>query len=1479
MLDALRSSYRRRAIPLLLGLAVTGTALAGRPAMSPARRFTPAPGAEINNIRFSNGLSVDTRTGATDAPAGLRADPAAPGPQLSIVQFTGPVERGWRRQLERKGIQSFGYLAPYAVLARLDADARARAAALPFVRWVGPFHPGYKLEPGLPDARGMLELALLLVPGADEAPVRARLDELGALTRETTRSPFGVVLRLQLTAAALADLARLDEVLWIQQWTEPDVCNNAVQWVTQTGWRSSVPPDTSLAARRVWQQGIRGRGLVLSTTDTGLNTGHDMFRDPGLSITPPGIWPGHRKVVAFKLYAGADPGESPRHGSHVNGTVAGDDSVTGGTSFYDGMAKDARLYFVDVSASGGGFVIGTDLWPLWDTVYLGRGLPDSLRPVVQHSGSWGWSNTQGTYLLMDASTDAYCWAHKDFLNIMAAGNESSTRRLRNPGIAKNVLTVGATGNGTAANTIASFSSRGPTQDGRTKPNVVAPGVGLWSARMAPATNTYEQLSGTSMATPAANGAIGLMRQYLRDGYYPTGGPVPGDRFAYISAALLRSMAMVSGDPNVGSFTVPDNNIGWGRVDADSVLYFTGDTRRLLLLDDTVGVATAEYKELQFRANSALPLKASLAWTDTAAAPNANPTLVNNLNLELVSPSGTQYRGNQFSGGQSVPNPSNWDNLNVEEGFRVNAPETGTWTLRVYGQNVATAARQPFAWTVTGDVEMGEYDVGVTSIVAPVGLVDSGATVTPACSVHNYGNITVSYPVRLRIGAGYDTVATVLGHLAGTSRLVQFPAWIATHAGSNTVSCSTELARDREPANDRRTDSVFVARYDAEALAILSPAGTLDSTTGLPVRARVRNNGNTTVSFPMVFRVTGPSAWADTALVSNLVPGGVDTVDFTDWPVGPRGTYALACSTRLPGDGNPGNNRQTGSLTVLVRDVGCTHLLAPSGTVDSGAVVVPACSVYNHGTTTENYPVRMRIGTGYDEVIQVTGHAPGTRQRVAFPGWTASGRSSFGVSCSTGLETDMLPGNDRQTGTVLVRVLDVGVVSLQAPAGLYLPGDVVTPTATWHNPGSTPVDFEAWMILNDPTDAEAYRQKADVAGLEPGSDIQLQFPPCTLQLNGPWSARCSTWLAGDADPDNDLLDAGFTVGAVDAGIVAILTPGLFVDTGATVVPSAQVRNYSEYPMSFNAWFVITDETDTEVYRHSVAVTGLAGGETRDVAWLEDWPGPHPEGRHAARCSLAVSDEDPANNQFERSFVVAARPPWPAGWVEVAPMPLAPSGKPARRGAWLALNPGDGLIYAAKGYKTQDFYRYDPMADAWTELASPPADPVKGRPLEKGARGVTDGDNTIYMVHGNNTVAFWKYDIAANEWTGLADVPLGPSGKRVKGGGDLVHVTVADSAYLYFLKGDRLEFYRYDIASGQWQQLADMPVGIRNRVKRDGWLAWDGGNAIYALKPNYFDQANETHEFWQYDIAGDSWLTNAELRLAGMPLWGMHGGRIK
>jgi hypothetical protein len=787
---------------------------AARPAvysMGPTHSFNPVAGDEVNFISFANGITIDTRTAGPALPAGLATAETPGQADYWIVQFTGPFRTQWLDELKHVGVSAFGYLPNYAVMAKMTPEQRELVASLPMVRWTGLFQPAYKLQQELLSASGPHKVVILLMPGENSAAVDAAVRSCGGNVDDEMTSSFGTTITVSIDGACTPTLARLSEVAWMQEWTQASICNDNCQWVTQSGWRSTAPDDTSLAARPCWAHGVRGKGVITSQTDTGLNTGHDMFRDPNLSVTPPGIWPDHRKIVAYKNYEGADGVEGQYHGSHVAGTICGNDSVTGGTSYYDGMAKDARHYFVDVS-NGYSFVLPSDLTALWDTVYLGRGLPDSIRPIKQHSGSWGYQDNNGTYLIQDASTDAYCWVHKDFMNIFAAGNEYWTKTLRNPGIAKNVLTIGADTNGTGSNGIADFSSRGPTQDNRIKPNITAPGVDLWSATNT-GTNTYSQMSGTSMATPAANGTVALLRCYLMQGFYPTGSAVPADKLTYISSALLRSMAIASADPNVGSFTVPSSDIGWGRIDADSVLYFTGDLRKLIIIDDTMGIATGEYKERQFRVTSAIPLRVCLAWTDTAAAPNASPTLVNDLDLTLTAPGGTTYKGNEYTNGQSTPNPTGRDSINVEECARVNAPDTGLWTISVSAHNVKTAKKQSFAWTITGDVNplaVQPNDVGAIAIIAPVDTVDTGTVVTPRAVVYNFGTMGETFRTRLTIGTGYtDTKTTNLG--AGAADTLTFANWVANPAGTYAVRCTTELTGDDFPANDLAKDPVVVHR--------------------------------------------------------------------------------------------------------------------------------------------------------------------------------------------------------------------------------------------------------------------------------------------------------------------------------------------------------------------------------------------------------------------------------------------------------------------------------------------------------------------------------------------------------------------------------------------------------------------------------------------------------------------------------------------
>jgi hypothetical protein len=671
---------------------------------------TPYLESQATWIGLENGFSFDTRNGEPNLPAGLMIESYArgtPGPYL--IQCIGPVYPEWTARLRAMGVTIYAYWPYYALLAAMDDAQAAAVKSLPFVRWVGIYQPAYKVNIELLDAAGLGLIDIQLFPDANLKNAMEKISAVGARVIDYSESESGKLVYAECDLSRIADLARIPDVLALIPFYPDLILNQNSQWVCQTGWQSSVPVDS--VGRRVWGKGIRGQNLKLGYSDTGITTGHDAYRDNAIPIADTGHFANHRKIVAYLLLTGAAFGDvgTTYHGSHVGGTIAGDDSVNGGTNANDGLAYKARLFFVDIANASGGLVTGTDLAPLYDIFYNEA----VVGPIRQHSASWGRAGTG--YIDRDAFSDAWLWKHKDFCDIFAAGNAGPTyRSTQHPANAKNVIAVGALQNGTLSNQIASFSSRGPTVDLRIKPTVCTPGQAIVSVDGA-TTSGYKSLDGTSMATPACNASAGLIRQYLKQGFYPSGVATPADSFRYISAVLIRAMLIVSADPNVGSYVVPDSNIGFGRVDLDSVLYFSGDMRRLALWDDTMGVATGAYKEFQIQVNdTTLPLRAALVWWDTAAAIGANPALVNNLDFQITNAQGTFYRGNQMAGGVSTPNPGTYDSRNVEEVIRVNVPRSGIWTIRVTGASVAYP-RANFAIAATGGLSP---IIGVDDAAAP-----------------------------------------------------------------------------------------------------------------------------------------------------------------------------------------------------------------------------------------------------------------------------------------------------------------------------------------------------------------------------------------------------------------------------------------------------------------------------------------------------------------------------------------------------------------------------------------------------------------------------------------------------------------------------------------------------------------------------------------------------------------------------------------
>jgi hypothetical protein len=277
-----------------------------------------------------------------------------------------------------------------------------------------------------------------------------------------------------------------------------------------------------------------------------------------------------------------------------------------------------------------------------------------------------------------------------------------------PSTAKNVISVGATAHGASAETMAGFSSCGPTDDNRIKPDLTIPGSNIVSAgndgNVGTNNCTERTMSGTSRASPAAAGFGALARQYFTDGFYPAGVATPADAFpptsALVKATLLNSAQNMTGVAQ----PIPSNCQGWGRILLDNALFFPGDARRLWVRDDTVGFPTGssgETRTFSFTvASGTVPFKATLVWTDFPSTPAALPHLNNDLDLEVAGPGGL-FKGNVFSGGQSVTGGLA-DRRNTAEQVLLLAPAPGTYTVTVRSFTVPNGP-QPFALVVTGDV--------------------------------------------------------------------------------------------------------------------------------------------------------------------------------------------------------------------------------------------------------------------------------------------------------------------------------------------------------------------------------------------------------------------------------------------------------------------------------------------------------------------------------------------------------------------------------------------------------------------------------------------------------------------------------------------------------------------------------------------------------------------------------------------------------
>jgi subtilase family protein len=696
-------------------------------------------------ISLNSGI-IDTAQPEPKIDAALRVRPEdVLEDEIVLVKFPRPATEGQMKALRAASLQIYAYLPYYTYLVKLPTGAKAKASLEGLgASWTGPYHPAYKISPEIAEVTAEERPAkaapfnrqpvmIHVFPDADVPELIQRFRDVGV--PEIVGASAGRLfsrIRLLLSPGEIVALrqvlAAFREVFWIELEGRRTLLNDTTIWVVQSGLNGGQTTP-------IFSQGIFGEGQVVGIIDTGIDADMCYFRDTARGLPPVNACNGgtvvdtaQRKVIAVDFLTSSECAggiannewDTQDHGSHVAGTVAGDNFANLLThNAGDGMAPGAKLVIQDAGflTDNCGDLPGigcpvVDLNPLFQQAYT--------QGARIHTNSWGDNENaavQNNYSAGSQDVDEFMWNHKDFQIFFAAGNAGpGTGSVGSPSTAKNAVSVGATLRGTSADSMASFSSCGPTADGRRKPEVTVPGSSIVSANndLSVTTNNCgtKTSSGTSMASPGAAGSTALIRQYYTDGWYPTGSKNSANGFIP-SAALMRATLVNSAVNMTGTTAIPANCQGWGRVLLENALFFTGQTRKLWVKDNAPAFPTGSTNQDQtftFTVTAGEALKATLVWTDFPSTPAANPNINNDLDLIVTGPPGT-FRGNVFSGGVSATGGTA-DRRNTLEQVLLATPAAGTYTVTVRSFNVPNGP-QPYALVLTGNAVEGSAPQPVT----------------------------------------------------------------------------------------------------------------------------------------------------------------------------------------------------------------------------------------------------------------------------------------------------------------------------------------------------------------------------------------------------------------------------------------------------------------------------------------------------------------------------------------------------------------------------------------------------------------------------------------------------------------------------------------------------------------------------------------------------------------------------------------------
>ena len=607
---------------------------------------------------------------------------AAPDSRLYVVQYWTQGLEEYRQIVRALGGEIHLFLAWHANVVEMDRAAAARVRELPFVRWVGPFHPSYKLEEALlaEQWRGWSEeesrrLNLLtLRRGPDgHAPVARFIEEIGGIVEDAGGPTY--LMSATLTLEQVAALARHDGVQWIDRWSAPEEDMDIARAFHGADYVETVA-------------GYTGSGVRVEVMDGGCDEIHPDLQN-------------------FAVHGGNTPSA---HGTATSGIVAGSGF---GNFSARGAMPDAFLAIADYSFFSGGSRYN----------HTGELQNPALSwKAVLQSNSWGSSRT-ASYNSISQDMDLILFDH-DRISILQSQSNAGNQQSRPQAWAKNIIAVGGIRHqNTLTESDDSWSggaSIGPAADGRIKPDLASfydstlctDQVGTAGYASG---NYYCCFGGTSGATPIVAGHLGLLYEMWSDGLF--GNPTPGATVFDNRPFNTTAKALLINTSSQWTFSGTGHDLtrvhqGWGRPDLQKAYDRRND---MFIVDETDVLVNLDSTSYTVNVAAGAPeLKVTMVYRDNPGTTSSSLHRINDLDLKVTSPGGTVYWGNNgLTAANYSASGGSANTVDTVENVFIQSPTTGSWTVEV----IASELNQDT------HVETGALD-------ADYALVVSGATAGP-----------------------------------------------------------------------------------------------------------------------------------------------------------------------------------------------------------------------------------------------------------------------------------------------------------------------------------------------------------------------------------------------------------------------------------------------------------------------------------------------------------------------------------------------------------------------------------------------------------------------------------------------------------------------------------------------------------------------------------------------------------------------------